>query len=43
MIYYNETHEASKTLPGGVVLTWRQLDKPGTSLTLRVPGMVERS
>ena len=23
-----ETHTASKTLPGGVVLTWQQLDKP---------------
>lgn len=23
-----ETNEASKTLPGGVVLTWQQLDKP---------------
>ena len=24
-----ETHEASKTLPGGVTLTWQQMDKPG--------------
>ena len=23
-----ETHTASKTLPGGVVLTWQQMDKP---------------
>ena len=23
-----EHHTASKTLPGGVVLTWQQLDKP---------------
>ena len=23
-----ETHTASKTIPGGVVLTWQQLDKP---------------
>ena len=37
-----ETHTASKKLPGGVVLTWQQLDKPGVSLTLRVPGQIER-
>lgn len=26
-----EHHTASKTLPGGVVLTWQQLDKPAST------------